>query len=63
MKRYLDLTIGSVALTLLEGCFYILDNTLRVGTDTFTGCFDTFDAFFEYYAGAEWFSEHSVVSE
>ena len=25
---YLDLTIGSVALTLLEGCFDTLDNTL-----------------------------------
>ena len=27
-KCYLDLTIGSVALTLLEGCFDTLDNTL-----------------------------------
>ena len=43
-KCYLDLTIGSVALTLLESCFDTLDNTLYVGlhveTDTLTGCFD-----------------------
>ena len=52
-KCCLDLTIGSVDLTLLEGCFDTLDNALHVETDTFTDCFDTLQCFLENTVGAE----------
>ena len=51
-KCYLDLTMGSVALKLLEGCFDTLDNTLTAKkTDTFTGWFDTLQCFLENSVG------------
>ena len=53
MKCYVDVTIESVAL-ILEDCFDTLGLSIRVKTDTFTGCFDTLHFFFENYRPLMW---------